>query len=155
MSEFIVALSIGLGMIISLLLTEIIGLTAGGIIVPGWIALHLHNPLSVIITFSIALIVFFIVEITSKFMFIYGKRRLVMSLLLGFIFGLVFNSFISNFLFENYAYKIYSIGFIIPGMIANWMSRQGVIRTITIIFISSPIVQLIIIVLTNGKIIDV
>ena len=75
MSEFIVALSIGLGMVISLLLTEIIGLTAGGIIVPGWIALHLHNPLSVIITFSIALIVFFIVEITSKFMFIYGKRR--------------------------------------------------------------------------------
>ncbi len=155
MSEFIVALSIGLGMVISLLLTEVIGLTAGGIIVPGWIALHLHNPLSVITTFSIALIVFFIVEFASKFMFIYGKRRLVMSLLLGFIFGLIFNSFLSNYMFSNYSFEIYSIGFIIPGMIANWMSRQGVLRTMTIIFISSPIVQLIIMVLTDGKIINV
>ena len=90
MSEFVVALSIGLGMIFSLLLTEVIGLTAGGIILPGWVALHLHNPFSVFITFFIALIVFVIVEIASKFMFIYGKRRLVISLLLGFLIGLIF-----------------------------------------------------------------
>ena len=50
---------------------------------------------------------------------------------------------------------IYSIGFIIPGMIANWMNRQGVIRTITVIMITAPIVQLIIIVLTQGKIFNV
>ena len=139
MSEFVVALSIGLGMIFSLLLTEIIGLTAGGIIVPGWVALHLHNPFSVFITFFIALIVFVIVEIASKFMFIYGKRRLVISLLLGFLIGLIFNTFLGT----------------IPGMIANWMSRQGVIRTVTIIFITAPIVQLIIIMLTRGQILNV
>ena len=57
---------------------------------------------------------------------------------------------------ENEPYvEIYSIGFIIPGMIANWMSRQGVIRTVTIIFITAPIVQLIIIMLTGGQILNV
>jgi len=155
MSEFVVALSIGLGMILSLLLTEIIGLTAGGIIVPGWVALHLHNPFSVFITFFIALIVFVIVEIASKFMFIYGKRRLVISLLLGFLIGLIFNTFLGTILLQKFSIEIYSIGFIIPGMIANWMSRQGVIRTVTIIFITAPIVQLIIIMLTRGQILNV
>ena len=156
MSEFLIALSIGLGMIISLLMSEIIGITAGGIIVPGWIAIHLHNPMSVIVTFSIAIIVFLIVQGISKFIFIYGKRRLVVSLLLGFIFGLFFNTYLSDiFLFDDPATKIYSIGFIIPGMIANWMNRQGVIRTITIILITAPVVQLIIMLLTQGKIFDV
>lgn len=155
MSEFVVALSIGLGMIFSLLLTEIIGLTAGGIIVPGWVALHLHNPFSVFITFFIALIVFVLVEITSKFMFIYGKRRLVISLLLGFLIGLIFNTYLGTIILQQYSVEIYSIGFIIPGMIANWMSRQGVIRTVTIIFITAPIVQLIIIMLTGGQILNV
>ena len=89
MSEFIIALSIGLGMIFSLLLSEIVGLTAGGIIVPGWIAIHLHNPMSIFITFLISIIVYLIVQFISKFVFIYGKRRLVISLLLGFILGLI------------------------------------------------------------------
>ena len=40
-------------------------------------------------------------------------------------------------------------------MIANWMSRQGGLRTIAIIFITSPIVQLIIMILTGGRILDV
>tara|TARA_Y100001968_G_scaffold315554_1_gene342280 strand:+ start:567 stop:1034 length:468 start_codon:yes stop_codon:yes gene_type:complete len=155
MSEFVVALSIGLGMIFSLLLTEIIGLTAGGIIVPGWVALHLHNPLSVMITFLIAFIVFSMVEIASRYMFIYGKRRLVISLLLGFIIGLIFNTYIDTIISNEFSVEIYSIGFIIPGMIANWMSRQGVLRTITIIFITAPIVQLIIMVLTRGQILNV
>jgi len=156
MSEFLVALSIGLGMIFSLLMSEIIGLTAGGIIVPGWIAIHLHNPMSVIVTFSIAIIVFLIIQGLSKFIFIYGKRRLVISLLLGFIFGLIFNTYLSDILsFGDSGIKIYSIGFIIPGMIANWMNRQGVIRTISIILITAPVVQLIIMFLTQGKIFNV
>ena len=156
MNDFLIALSIGLGMIFSLLMSEIIGLTAGGIIVPGWIALHLHNPKSVIITFVIAWIVFIIVQGLSKFIFIYGKRRLVISLLLGFIFGLIFNRYGSNYLSNGSSVtEIYSIGFIIPGMIANWMIRQGVIRTVTVIMITAPIVQLIIMAVTQGKIFNV
>ena len=36
-------LAIGLGMVISLFLTETLGVMAGGIIVPGYIALHLQS----------------------------------------------------------------------------------------------------------------
>ena len=37
-------IAIGLGMVISLFLTETIGVMAGGIIVPGYFALYLQNP---------------------------------------------------------------------------------------------------------------
>ena len=66
-------IAIGLGMVISLFLTETIGVMAGGIIVPGYFALYLHNPLMIIATFSISLIAYLIVFIISKFMLIYGR----------------------------------------------------------------------------------
>ena len=35
---------IGIGMVLSLFLTETLGVTAGGIIVPGYIAMNLESP---------------------------------------------------------------------------------------------------------------
>ena len=35
---------IGIGMVLSLFLTETLGVTAGGIIVPGYIAMNLDDP---------------------------------------------------------------------------------------------------------------
>ena len=47
-------IAIGLGMVISLFLTETLGVMAGGIIVPGYVALSLHNPSKVLITLCIS-----------------------------------------------------------------------------------------------------
>jgi len=82
-----VEIALGLGIVLSLVLTETLGVTAGGLIVPGYIALYLHDPLRVIGTFAVSLIVFGIVRLLSFRMFIFGKRRLVICLLLGFLLG--------------------------------------------------------------------
>ena len=81
------AIAIGLGMIISLILTESIGVTAGGLIVPGYIALNLHSPYMVLITFLISIFTLLILNLLSRFIIIYGKRRLVFCLLFSFILG--------------------------------------------------------------------
>ena len=83
----LVGLIIGIGMLLSLILTETLGVTAGGVIVPGYIALYLDQPYKIIITLIVALIVLLIVRALSNIIFIYGKRRLVLSLMLGFLFG--------------------------------------------------------------------
>ena len=128
-------IAIGIGIILSLFFTETLGVTAGGVIVPGYIALYLHDPQMVIGTFSISLITFLLVKLFSKFMLIYGKRRLVLSLLIGF--------FLGYYVKENYINgDLYVIGNIIPGLIASWMDRQGVIRTISVILITASIVYL-------------
>ena len=132
---------IGVGMILSLFLTETLGVTAGGIIVPGYIAMNLDNPYRIIITFSISILVYLFVNILSKFILVYGKRRLVLSLLLGFLFGYFVRSeenILSNLLDTN----LIVIGNIIPGLIANWMDRQGVIRTISTILITASVAKL-------------
>ena len=56
-----IEIAIGLGIILSLWLTEWLGVTAGGIIVPGYIAMYLHDPLRVIATFTISILGFLIV----------------------------------------------------------------------------------------------
>ena len=78
---------IGIGMVLSLFLTETLGVTAGGIIVPGYIALNLESPERLLITFGISIITFLIIKLLSKFIMVYGKRRLVLALLIGFLLG--------------------------------------------------------------------
>ena len=81
---------IGIGMVLSLLITETMGITAGGIIVPGYIAMHLDSPPMLIVTFGISFIVYLIIKLLSNFILIYGKRRLVLAMLLGFLLGYLF-----------------------------------------------------------------
>jgi hypothetical protein len=47
-----VEITIGLGIAFSLILSETLGVTAGGVIVPGYIALYLHQPDQILMTFS-------------------------------------------------------------------------------------------------------
>ena len=135
-----VEIAIGIGIVLSLVLTETVGVTAGGVIVPGYIALYLHEPVRIFSTFIISYLVFLIVWILSKFMMIYGKRRLVLCLLLGFFLG-----YLSKLYFRNPVsdLDLSVIGNIIPGLIASWMDRQGVVRTLSVILVVAVIVQLV------------
>ena len=140
-SQFI-GLAIGIGMCLSLMLTETLGVTAGGVIVPGYIALYLHEPFKIVITFSVALIVLIVIKILSNFMFIYGKRRLVLSLILGFFLG-----YLSKLYFDS---DLSSIGNIIPGLLASWMDRQGTVKTISVLIVIAVATRLILIILSGG-----
>ena len=132
---------IGIGMVLSLFLTETLGVTAGGIIVPGYIAMNLESPERLIITFGISILTFLIIKLLSKFIMVYGKRRLVLALLIGFLLGYLSRS--ENMITAGLGTTdIIVIGNIIPGLIANWMDRQGVLRTISTVLITAGITKL-------------
>ena len=139
--------TIGLGIILSLLLSETLGVTAGGIIVPGYIALFLHHPLQIFTTFIVSIIVWGIIQVLGKKVFLYGKRRIVLALILGFFFGFISRNFIY---LPSEIGPATVIGNIIPGLIANWMDRQGVIRTLAVVILTAVIVKLAIILLFGG-----
>ena len=146
-----IEISIGLGIVLSLVLSESLGVTAGGIIVPGYISLYLHQPIQVIITLLVAIIVWGIIQGLGKIIFLYGKRRIVLALILGFFFGYITR----NFLYVNEDFgSLAVIGNIIPGLIANWMDRQGVTRTISVIILTSVLVKLIIMLLFGGQLFE-
>ena len=132
---------IGIGMVLSLFLTETLGVTAGGIIVPGYIAMNLESPDRLIITFGISILTFLIIKLLSKFIMVYGKRRLVLALLIGFLLGYLSRS--ENMITAGLGTADFIvIGNIIPGLIANWMDRQGVLRTISTVLITAGITKL-------------
>ena len=138
---------IGIGMVLSLFLTETLGVTAGGIIVPGYIAMNLEDPYRLITTFGISIITYLIIKLISQFILIYGKRRLVLALLLGFLLGYLSrteNNLLSNLTQMDFVV----IGNIIPGLIANWMDRQGILRTICTVLITAGITKLFVMVLS-------
>ena len=144
-------ISIGLGIFLSLILSESLGVTAGGIIVPGYIALYLHEPIQVVVTFLVAILVWVIIQGMGNVMFLYGKRRIVLALILGFFFGYISRNFI--YLSQDIG-SVAVIGNIIPGLIANWMDRQGIIRTLSVVLLTSDMVKLCVMILFGGVIFE-
>ena len=138
-----VYLAIGLGMLISLLFSETVGVMGGGIIVPGYFAMYLQDSLSVFFTFIIAYITYLIIYFLSKYLLIYGRRRVILSLLIAFLIGLIFRRGIESSFIETNSLNVDYIGFIIPGLIASWMDKQGVSRTISVVLIQSSLVHFI------------
>ena len=144
--------AIGLGVVISLFFLETFGAAAGGIVVAGYVAMYLHQPITILATISISFIVFLIVKLLGKVMFIYGRRRMVITVLLGFILGWLarFYGLFSSLPTE---YSVNVIGFIIPGLIANSMEKQGIIKTLTIMIVAAVMVRFILIMIFGGQII--
>lgn len=146
--------SIGLGVLVSLFFLETFGTTAGGIVVAGYVAMFLHQPWTILGTLVISFAVYFIVKVLGKIMFIYGRRRMVISILLGFIFGWLVRTYglYSGFPAD---YSVNVIGYIIPGLIANSMAKQGITRTMTVMFLAAVIVRLLVNIIFNGEIISI
>ncbi len=144
--------AIGLGVLISLFFLETFGAAAGGIVVAGYVAMHLHQPITILATLSISIIVFIIVKFLGNFMFIYGRRRMVITVLLGFIIGWMarYYGIFAN-LSSNYSVNV--IGFIIPGLIANSMERQGIVKTLSIMVVAAVIVRFLLVLIFGGEII--
>lgn len=143
--------SVGLGVIISLIFNELLGASAGGIVVPGYIAMYLDHPMQVAGTIVVALLTLGVIKVVSRFTLLFGKRRMVLAILLGFIFGVGFdNLFATRHLIMGL--EATSIGHIIPGLIANWMERQGVIKTVCVMLLAAVLVRMIVIIAFGGEV---
>lgn len=120
-------LSIGLGLAASVLFAEAFGIAAGGMVVPGYLALYADRPLDVGLTLLAALITYGILQAISQIAIIYGRRRTALTILIGYLIGMIMQRALDAQLgvFGEGAV----IGFIIPGLIAIWYQRQGVLET--------------------------
>jgi poly-gamma-glutamate biosynthesis protein PgsC/CapC len=145
--------SVGLGLVVSLIFSETLGLAAGGMVVPGYMALMIHDPGRIAGTILVSLVTYYAIRILSNFMFIYGRRRTVIIIITGFIFGWLSREFFVFGLPDGQTLEFQAIGYIIPGLIANWMERQGVIQTLSTMIVAAVFVRLLLMIFTGGKLI--
>lgn len=130
--------TIFLGILIGFIYYELVGLTPGGIIVPGYIALFLFKPLVLLSTLIVVMLTFFIVKGLSQVIILYGRRAFLAAVLVGFL----LKFFIENMLLKMISpgYDLQIIGYIIPGLIAHEMRKQGIGETfISLILVSGAV----------------
>ena len=143
MSELL-PLSVGIGLAVSLLFSEMFAVAAGGMIVPGYLALHVTKPLDIVLTVAAGLATFAIVNALSVFIIVYGRRRTVLMVLVGYLVGAALRAAIGQLAAPETEIEV--IGFIIPGLIAIWLDRQGIVETLAALVTASVVVRLILVV---------
>jgi poly-gamma-glutamate biosynthesis protein PgsC/CapC len=141
----LLTVSIGLGLAASLLYGELFGLAAGGMVVPGYMALYANKPIDVGLTLLAALLTFGVLKGLSQIAIVYGRRRTALTILFGYLVGLAFRMWLDSQVTPFTEGAI--IGFIIPGLIAIWYQRQGVLETTLSLITAAIIVRMVLVVL--------
>ncbi len=142
----LLSISIGIGLGVSLLLSELFGLAGGGLVVPGYLALHLTQPLTVALTLAAGFAAFVIVRALGSIMIIFGRRRTVLMILIGYLMGMVARYFIPEHVATSGA-EFRVVGYIIPGLIAVWLDRRGIVESFCSLITASIVVRLILIII--------
>lgn len=144
--------AIGLGLVISLFFSEKLGLTASGLVVPGYIAVYLNQPLMVVLTLLVGIVTMLILRVIGRFVLLYGRRTLVLCVIIGFLLAQASELLRGAIMEMSPGAALPAspvIGYIIGGLIGYWMVRQGIVETAGTVVASSFLVRLLL-VLANG-----
>ena len=146
----IIAQCIAVGLVLTLFSSEILGFMAGGLVVPGYIAYILDKPLLLSGTMVAAFLTLLLLKFISNFTLLYGRRRLLVTVLLGFLFSELTRYFASSPI-GGILLAIRAFGFIIPGLLAYWIDRQGIVPTLGTLAIVSVLIRFIVILINGGN----
>ena len=112
------------GVAISLIFSELTGLSPAGLVVPGYIALALQTPRRVAYTLLLALAAWVVTKLLSRWMILYGRRRFAVLILLSFL----LNAAVTGV--GILPYDPGMIGVLVPGIIANEVEKQGAVKSL-------------------------
>jgi poly-gamma-glutamate biosynthesis protein PgsC/CapC len=142
----VVELAIALGIAVSLLVSEVVGISAAGLVVPGYLALHLDQPGRLAATFAVALATWALVRFgLSRLVVLYGRRRLAVAVLAGFLLNVLAERLLLSLPAQPVDARV--IGHIVPGLIASEAVSQGVVPTFAVTLLVAVVVRLLLVLL--------
>lgn len=148
----LITVSIGIGLVVSLIFSETLGKSAGGLVVPGYVAIYLTQPVNIVLTFAVAFATYAFVASLSRFLIIFGKRRTVLTLLTGFALGAFVQLVLGLDWVASGGVEFTVIGYLVPSLIAIWMDRQGWFDTCTTTITAAVVVRLALILVLPGQV---
>ena len=135
-----VELALGLGIALNLLVTEVLGLTSGGLVVPGYLALHFSQPARLLATIAMGGLTFAAVRYGfMRLVVLYGRRRFGVTVLTGFVLHGLYTWALAA---SPAPADLRVIGYIIPGLIANTALSQGYWATVGTTLVIAIVVRL-------------
>jgi len=117
-----------IGLVLALLWAELTDISPGGLIVPGYFALYLGQPLRVAATLAVALLTLAAYRILARHLILFGRRRFVLMVLFGAVLAQGW-IVLSPGLFAAPA-GLRAIGLIIPGILGSSLVRQKAAPTL-------------------------
>jgi gamma-polyglutamate biosynthesis protein CapC len=117
-----------IGLLLALVYAEATRVSPGGLIVPGYLALYLDQPLRVAATLAVAGLAILAYGLLSRRLILFGRRRFVLLILLGAVLGQAL-SFVHPRLFGG-PLELRVVGWVIPGLLASSLERQRAIPTL-------------------------
>ena len=129
-----------IGIVVGLIYYEWVGFSPGGVIPPAYFALFIHQPDRLATTLVLSMIVCGVVVLLQRHTFLYGRRRLLAAVLLGFVFKWLAEQVLSPAV--SLPIEVHAIGYVVPGLIANDMVRQRILPTALSLVIVSIVIAL-------------
>ncbi len=144
--------AVAIGLLFSLYASESLGYVAGGLVVPGYFAVISSSPGMLAATLLASLLSLGVLRLLSRVMLLYGRRRLMLAVLLGFLFAELTRRVVVWYP-APWLFHLQAFGFIIPGLLAYWMDRQGVGATLGMLVVNVALIRLVLILLHGGEVV--
>ncbi|WDP84052.1 MAG: poly-gamma-glutamate biosynthesis protein PgsC [Desulfobacter sp.] len=132
--------AIAIGLVYGFFFLEWTGLVAGGLIAPGYFALAFDQPWAIALCLLTALASMIAVRLLSFVTILYGRRRFILSVLVAFALQWSVGAMVMGT--ELAQGRVEVVGYIIPGLVAHEMDRQGVGLTLLSLLVLSCLVFL-------------
>ncbi len=116
-----------LGLVVSLVFIGVTGIYPGGVIVPSYLVLFMRSPERILGTLIVALVTLLCYKLASNYLILFGTRRFVFMVMVAGVWTLLWLRFLPALLPASLEFRV--IGWVVPGLIANNMERQGVLVT--------------------------
>jgi len=116
-----------IGLLISLAFIALTGIYPGGIIVPSYLVLFIQEPTRIAGTLIAGFLTMAVYRLSCRWLILFGRRRFVFLILVGGVWAFLWREFTPAIFPLSLEFRV--IGWVIPGLIANHLDRQGLLVT--------------------------
>lgn len=115
---------------------------------PGYMALFLDQPVRIVLTILLSIATLYLINFLSQYTVLYGKRKFALMVMVSFILKFLFRE--GTEVLSIGIITTTAIGYIVPGITAQDMDRQGILKTVSSMLIVACVIKLITIVMGRG-----
>ena len=116
-------LCLAIGMLLGMFYYHKTGFANGGIITPGVIAMFIGDPYKIAVSVAAAFLTWLILEVLLRFFSIYGRQRMAAAMLIALALRYPLVSVLGE--------SSLCLGWVVPGLLAADLQRQGALPTLT------------------------
>jgi len=130
-----------IGIVVAVLVDELTGVSPGGIIVPAFLALVLHQPMVFGATLLVGLACVPICLLAERFILLYGRRRFAFMIVTGVMLKAALGSWLPMIGLLPFGLAV--VGYVVPGVMGETFRRQGIPRTMGALLLATAVTRLV------------